>query len=317
MFLKNFGRIPGICSNIQAVCEHIVEYDAWGKDVWDKMVERFDVKMCKKLLKCYSPETTAKILYYDKRFVNVTLEKGIVSKLFDNYSKKKANWIYKNQKVNIDLINEVISGHHIYDLTQDLNSIKQQVKMHEALTEAQRFELKYNFNINKDYKCLITQNEIWHNTQHAFLIEDERIVMLGKYTSCCQRMGEAGETAMAYGIICKTAGFWVIEERNHIIAQAEIWLGQLNGKEVLVFDNIETANCRQLSKIVGTLKQWCQESLYPNIIMGIGYNDICDFSDFKMASGTLVQPECISVPHPYTDTKNGCVWLKRNGHLSF
>ena len=88
-----------------------------------------------------------------------------------------------------------------------------------------------------------------------------------------QHLGGAGESAMMYGLLAKNGGFWAIEKKGKIIAQAEIWTGVIDEREeVLVFDNIELADDRDFNLIREVLEKWLENSPYKNIVMGTGYN---------------------------------------------
>jgi ankyrin repeat protein len=74
---------------------------------------------------------------------------------------------------------------------------------------------------------------------------DPRAAILGKYTSCCQSLGEAGGQATAHGITSPRGGFYVLckmsgdlpRDEDTIVAQSWAWRGHDNS---LVFDSIES-----------------------------------------------------------------------------
>ena len=194
-----------------------------------------------------------------------------------------------------------------------LNEIKKILLEMESLKEFEKVQKKYNFS---ELKCSIENTEVQNGDQLAFILDanSPKQATLGYDTHCCQRLGGAGESAMMYGMLAENAGFWAIEQKNKIVAQAEIWTGLLDGKEVLVFDNIELANDRDFNLIRKTLEKWLENSSYKNIIMGTGYNVLSHGYDFVKSN--LVQPKCDLVPNPYTDAKE-CVWLKKEGEVQY
>ena len=78
-----------------------------------------------------------------------------------------------------------------------------------------------------DCICNIPKNtvELGHYRAEMMDGDDPRQVILGYETSCCKHYGDAGETAMLYGLINPNAGFFVIEDKatGKILAQAETW----------------------------------------------------------------------------------------------
>ena len=120
---------------------------------------------------------------------------------------------------------------------------------------------------------------------------------------------------MTYDLLYSSGGFWAIENNGIIKAQAEIWIGSLDGEEVLVFDNIELANDRDFELIREVLEKWLENSPYKNIVMGTGYNVLTHGYDAVV--GKLVQPVCMALnEEPYTDTDT-CVWLKKGGEVQY
>ena len=168
--------------------------------------------------------------------------------------------------------------------------------------------------------------EVEEDNQKAFILEagDYRMATLGYDTHCCQHLDAAGETAMMYGLMAPRAGFWAIEKNNRIIAQAEVWEGNIVNNEyedagkVFVFDNIELANDRDVSLIIPILRKWCEQYPYEDIAMGKGYNEVNIGEYIDEDCGYIQQPVCDCIPDPYTDAGVGNkVWLKKGGEVTF
>ena len=121
---------------------------------------------------------------------------------------------------------------------------------------------------------------------------------------------------MMYGLLAKNGGFWAIEKKGKIIAQAEIWTGVIDEREeVLVFDNIELADDRDFNLIREVLEKWLENSPYKNIVMGTGYNVLT--YGYKDVKEDIIQPYCEELyGQPYTDTDT-CVWLKKGGEVQY
>ncbi|ASQ45131.1 ankyrin repeat domain-containing protein [Legionella clemsonensis] len=85
-----------------------------------------------------------------------------------------------------------------------------------------------------------------HPTYQDFYIKklsssDPRAAILGKLTSCCQSLGDAGKDPTTYGLISPHAGFYVLCKKENgkekIIAQCMAWRSQEN---YIVFDSVES-----------------------------------------------------------------------------
>lgn len=86
--------------------------------------------------------------------------------------------------------------------------------------------------------------------------EDPRCAFLGKYTSCCQSIGEQGEPCAINGITSPHAGFYVItdKETGLIVAQTWAWRSKDNN---LVFDSIESKREFDIHKRVNVANGYC------------------------------------------------------------
>lgn len=115
---------------------------------------------------------------------------------------------------------------------------------------------------------------------------DTRMVYLGDFTHCCQRLNDAGESAMMHGLLNPKAGFWCItdERTGRVVAQAEIWESS-EFNNCLVFDNIEFANDADIGLYRKAIGAWLQDSPYDNVFMGCGYNEFLVDSHFESVGG--------------------------------
>lgn len=111
---------------------------------------------------------------------------------------------------------------------------------------------------------------------------DTRMVYLGYFTHCCQKLNDVGESAMMHGLLNPKAGFFCMtdERTGRVVAQAEIWEKE-NDPDTLVFDNIEFANDAEISLYRKALGAWLQETPYKNVYMGCGYNDMLQNGQFR------------------------------------
>ncbi len=127
----------------------------------------------------------------------------------------------------------------------------------------------------KDCKCLLRDNPTDYKKYRGRILDgkDPLQVMLGKLTCCCQKLGDAGESAMMYGLINDHAGFWVLEDikSGKIYAQAESWEYD---SDTLVFDNIEFANDAEIDQYREPIAKYLLNSPYKTVIMGCGYNNL-------------------------------------------
>ena len=230
-------------------------------------------------------------------------------------------WLYRHKDTNEQKLTKILEYKDVlinnteFNEFSTLSFVMNIINSIIANKEMILVEKEYNFS-RESLKSNIKSTNVSVLGQKAFVLDskDPRQVMLGYDTNCCQHLGGAGESAMMYGLLAPNAGFWAIEEKDKIIAQAEIWLGYLDNKEVLVFDNIELANDRDFNIVRGTLEKWLENSPYNNIIMGTGYNVMSH--GYESVEGDLVQPMCELVPDPYTDAKK-TVWLKKGGEVQY
>lgn len=311
LFLDKFGRCPKIIDYIY--CFSIV-----NNINYKEIIDRFNVKSMKKMIDQYGVHTSLYINYIHPELNGMDKEIVDLIKKTKKISCDLIQWISNHKKTDNYLLSEIIHNEKLLSKVVDiksatLNEIKKILIEKESLKEFEKAQKKYNFS---ELKCSIENTEVQNGDQLAFILDanSARQATIGYDTNCCQHLGSIGESAMMYGMLAENAGFWAIEQKYKIVAQAEIWLGLLDNKEVLVFDNIELANDRDFNLIRGTLEKWLEASPYENIIMGTGHNVLSH--GYNFAKGDLVQPKCELVPNPYTDAKE-CVWLKKEGEVQY
>ena len=280
-----------------------------------EIIDKFNVKFIGRLLKIHNAYNT---LYINYLFPELeTMSENIIIHLRDK-NREIIEWTISHKKCNEEFIIDTIDNFYYISSKIDIqksnvDEIKKILLEMESLKEFEKVQKKYNFS---ELKCSIENTEVQNGDQFAFILDanSPRQTTIGYDTNCCQHLKGVGESAMMYGLLAENAGFWAIEQKHKIVAQAEIWLGLLDNKEVLVFDNIELANDRDFNLIRRTLEKWLEASPYENIIMGTGYNVLSH--GYEFVNGDLVQPKCNLVPNPYTDAKE-CVWLKKEGEVQY
>lgn len=310
LFLDKFGRCPKIIDSIYI-------FSIVNNINYREIVDRFNVKSIKKLIDQYGVSIALYINYLRPELNG--LDKEMIDSIKSrNLSNDSIQWILNHKKTSRELLLEIIRNMKWISKVVDIKSatldeIKKALNEKRSLKEYIKIKEKYLFS---ELQCSIKNTEVQNENQFAFILDanSPKQTTLGYDTHCCQRLGGAGESAMMYGMLAENAGFWAIEQKHKVVAQAEIWLGLLDNKEVLVFDNIELANNRDFNLIRRTLEKWLEASPYQNIIMGTGCNELSD--EYCIVKGTLVQPKCDLVPNPYTDAKE-CVWLKRGGEVQY
>lgn len=155
--------------------------------------------------------------------------------------------------------------------------------------------------------------------------DDLRQVFLGKYTHCCQRFGDAGESSMLFGLVSKHSGFFTIKRGDKVLAQAWVWEAKA---DTLVLDNIELADCREVDQFVDILYMWVKNSPYKNIQLGLGYSDmkvgkpmtrseIRYYSLFRSRAFTKKVKNFFKGEEIYTDAQGRRNWLKKEGEMQF
>ncbi|MFP3726544.1 hypothetical protein U8V72_15300 [Priestia filamentosa] len=161
------------------------------------------------------------------------------------------------------------------------------------------------------FSCNLINTSVSLHNEQAYILEpnDKKQVILGQLSVCCQRLNGSAEASMMEGLVNPDSGFLVFERGEKLLGQAWIWLTE--DKSTLVLDNIELADERTPHDIIDLLKLWVSESPYPNIQMGLGYNNV-------QIGTTVTEPLKWYTQHwryQYTDA-NKRVWLKKENKLT-
>lgn len=257
----------------------------------------------------------------------------------DEHLLNLAKWVASHPDVSQDLAKDIVKYKNsiTIGISDNVNAIRSQISKNEALLEIQEIEKAYPDFKFANCKCNLPKTEVELGDYKAYIMDekDTRQAIIGYDTDCCQHLNGEGETAMMYGLANPDAGFFVIEDKTSgkILAQAETW--QMVDKQILVFDNIEFANDRQIEQFAPVLAKWCKKSTYPDILMGNGYNEMINDS-IRVTAG-IVPPMTDKLQElffgrkdieseefgweseewemddsPYTDADESCSILKSN-----
>ena len=293
---KTKGRVPEILDEL-AITVRIFKIPS------ERLAETFDVEYTRRLLGEKIPIVPAEACrcYYSRDICNMLIQKGRISVMAEAislYNKSERQECYRH-------LMDFIRSHpdtktedlqyavdHATEIPIGAKTTLAQIRRHQAytesLTEVRKIEKKYGKAVSgfrlSDYRCNLNPTGITYDGMTARVLDlsDARDIALaarlGELTGCCQRLNEAGETAMMHGFLNPDAGFWVIEDANGTVkAQAEVWEA---GPKNLVFDNIEFANTDnrhatdRAEQLRGVIVAWAMASGYENIIMGCGYNEL-------------------------------------------
>ena len=269
----------------------------------ERLADTFDIKYTKDLLGKGFPIVPAEACrcYYDRSTCNTLIQKDkvfVMAEAIALYNRSEhqecyrhlMDFILSHQDTTIKDLQYAIG--YAEEIPMRAGTTLAQVRWHrtymESLGEVEKIESEYGKTVPgfslSDYPCNLTPDSITYDGMTARVLDlsDEKDIalaaMLGDLTNCCQRLEDAGETAMMHGFLNPDAGFWTIEDKDgKIKAQAEIW--KTNDGD-LVFDNIEFADTddehltHRIEQLRGVIAAWAMKSRYTNIIMGCGYNEL-------------------------------------------
>ena len=349
--IKNSGHYPKI---IEAYA--LIAYNCKINN--QHLVDKFNLKEVSYLLKKDIPwaETVLLTTFFDSNYTHKAAVSDnryfCLNKLAKCLNRQEdlseitkciefCKWCFNHPKTNEENLKKIFSQIDNIDIQPDdkLCTILKQIDENEAEIEIKNIVSEYDGDFDFE-KCKfdLLYSEAQTSKYKSYIMEkdDKRMVMLGKYTCCCQHLGGAGESAMMHGLINPDAGFWVVEDNNgKIVAQAEIW--EVDDK-TLVFDNIEFADDRSIKDLQEIISKWVQNSKYENIIMGMGYNQLNnlnlpkapsqkplltalevyildednEFKTVKDAQKALDKGKIDYDDYIYTDADEECVYLKIN-----
>lgn len=267
----------------------------------ETIVESFDVNKVRDCLRAakLSPAETTILMVGANGTKSPAIYKSETAryavKCYSSYYKGKgelfknaADWITEHPDTNIDLIKKIAKRAEDLDIHADttVEGIKAKLGTLSSLSEVEKIEKAYKECKFKFRNCEfdLKFSDTIHNGFRMEILRpgDTRMVYLGDFTHCCQRLYDVGESAMMHGLLNPKAGFWAMtdERTGRVVAQAEIWEKE-GDSNTLVFDNIEFANDAEISLYKSAIAKWLQESPYQNIYMGTGYNEIYYNGNFR------------------------------------
>lgn len=202
--------------------------------------------------------------------------------------KQAADWITEHPDTSVNLLKKITKRADDLDIHPDttVEAVKAKLGTLSSLSEVQKIEKQYKGTGFKFRKCefdlQFSDTEYGNYRMEILRPGDTRMVYLGEFTHCCQKLYDIGESAMMHGLINPKAGFWAMTDKRtgRVVAQAEIWEKE-NDPTTLVFDNIEFANDAEISLYKEAIGAWLAESPYRNIYMGAGYNQLYSEGDFR------------------------------------
>ncbi len=284
------GRIPQITPMIAATMEYYKENGL--RRTPDEIVAKFQLRPVKALMDSGIPKADAVNLFCflntDQiqrltgknelcEMISTLITKGAQKK--DKNLLREAVWMANHTDTNIEFMRNIYDERKNLDITEDMTveAVQAHLSYKDSFSEVRKVEKAYKdcgFKLS-NCKCLLKDNPIEYGRYRSRFLEgtDPLQVSLGDLTNCCQKLDDAGESAMMYGLTNDHAGFWILENKStgKIYAQAEAW--EWND-DTLVLDNIEFANDAEIDQYKEAIGEYVLNSPYKNIIMGCGYNDL-------------------------------------------
>ena len=273
----------------------------------EDFVSKFNINAMQTMLGAKVPETEAVLLYlrYDANQCTsfagkIDAIENICSLIMRSYMDNNpalltaADWIAEHTSTDVETLKKVKKNADriTIDKNATVESVETKVNNLKTESEIKKLEKVYKkakFKFNK-CKCDLKDVEkiVTHGRYNAYIMRgnDERQVILGYDSFCCQKLEDVGESAMMHGLLNPKAGFWIIEDKQsgQIKAQAEVWEENEN---TLVFDNIEFANDADIALYKGIINEWLSETSYQNCKMGAGYNSLRNRGSFRSCGGVM------------------------------
>lgn len=110
--------------------------------------------------------------------------------------------------------------------------------------------------------------------------EDPRIMFLGYYTGCCEKIGDHFEDTVEHALTTRTSGFYVLTKDNEIRAHSWAWRGE-HGQ--LIIDGWESkdpaVNAQNLVRLTRTMGQEFSAPAYEehaitDVLLGVSNDDL-------------------------------------------
>lgn len=218
---------------------------------------------------------------------------------------------------NIESIESLFDSKYMKDIREGKLSLQQASILSKNHVDINKIMVEHDLR-----DCPVKLNR---ETAEIMAWDDIRQFFLGDYTHCCQKFNEPGESSMLFGLVSKHSGFFTIQRDGKVLAQAWVWEAKA---DTLVLDNIELANCREVSQFRDILSIWVEKSPYRNIQLGLGYTDmevgvpmtrseIKYYSLFRSRAFTKATKSFFKDKKIYTDAQKGRNWLKKDNRLMF
>lgn len=193
------------------------------------------------------------------------LKKGFIEWYKENLNTPTSDFIELIQKQrNIQEFKKGKSAKElIFDITQS-----------RGLSESKLMERKYGYKFDDNETAIRGRHiKVQDGKMSMYMLDskDYRHFTVGYDTHCCQHYGDAGESCVYKATTDPFASTVVIERDGKILAQGFVWTDE--AQDILVFDNIEFAEDRQVAQFSDIIAAWAKAMPYKNIHVGTGYNN--------------------------------------------
>lgn len=249
--------------------------------------------------------------------IGVSIGTKELKTLFD---KGLPEWLNENPNVKVEEFLKICSI--LKDLDGKLDpkdkpkDVIAKIELKDGYIDAKRFEDK---TVYKNFGYKFENNEIaikgrnisakqGNLTIRMLAADDYKNFLVGKYTHCCQRYGDAGESCVYKYTSDPFAACVVIERGDQILAQGFVWTDEIN--DVFVFDNVELANDRDVQQFSDLFSAYAEALPYKNVHVGTGYNQGMNGWGVKVGQDTknkifAVMPTTIDGRRDITSWGNG------------
>lgn len=265
----------------------------------DDIVDNFNIASVRLAMQHLSPVETIILLIGAKDITSVGIFDSDVAKYAvkcycyalkgkGEHYKATGDWIASHPQTNPKLLKKIAKK--VSELSIDekttVESIKVQLGNLSSESEVAKIEKAYKKAGFKFRNCVfdLKFTDVTYDRYRMEILRpgDTRMVYLGDFTNCCQKLYDVGESAMMHGLLNPKAGFWCMtdERTGRVVAQAEIWEKE-NDPNTLVFDNIEFANDAEIGLYRKAIGCWLTNSPYTNVYMGCGYNGMFQNGHFR------------------------------------
>lgn len=299
------GRVPGIIDSIAIIYDFYTKNDITFNPI--DFISEFNLQSVKKMVEAGIPETYVVLCYmrYSPDKCEALAEhpdtvQNVCKLLVEGFVEKSesktiaADWIIDHIATDKNTIQKITkySDRLTINKSDSVDTVKTKIANTKSYKEIEKIEKIYKKPKFKFKECTCELKNVGEKIdagRYSVYImnpDDERQVLLGYNTTCCQTIEDAGESAMMHGLLNPKAGFWIIEEKTTgiIKVQAEVW--ELDS-DTLIFDNIEYANDCEISLYKDTMKKWLECSDYKNIRTGKGYNNLMYEGNFRLAGPAM------------------------------